>query len=59
MSELKAKVLEIGDASTFTVSAWNGLPADGTVLNPGSSATYSISATVDTHGANSRIFLTH
>lgn len=52
MEELKLKVLEIGDASTFTITGWNGLPADGTVLNPGSSATYSISATIDTQGGS-------
>ena len=54
IEELKAKAKEIGDASTFTVTGWNGLPADNTIVYPGNSVNYKISATIDSNGAQQR-----
>ncbi len=50
MEELKANVLEIGDATEFEVSNWNGLPAENFVMYPGNSQKFNISATIDTKG---------
>lgn len=51
MTELKAKAVEIGDVSEFTVSSWSGLPADNTVIGLNSTEKYNISATLDTMGS--------
>ena len=45
MVELKEKVLEIGDASTFTVDNWNGLPTDISI-GMGNSKNYQLNSTV-------------
>ncbi len=50
MEELKINVLEIGDATKFEVSNWNGLPEDNLVMYPGYSQKFNISAEVDTKG---------
>lgn len=55
MTELKAKVNEIGDASTFKVTNWQGLPTDNSVIALSTSNKYNISATVESNGATPKL----
>lgn len=45
MEDLKAKVLEIGDVSTFTVDSWSGI-SDSLQMDGGKSASYAINTSI-------------
>ena len=51
IQELKKLVTSIGDVSTFEITEWNGLPEENLTMDPGSTQTFNISATINSNGA--------